>query len=79
MIVPVIKRSEPRLEDDAVVLLPEFRPISDSLVGELMILRVRPARPLRIPQRARLPESGASSERSEEASRAELEKAAQQA
>jgi uncharacterized protein YtpQ (UPF0354 family) len=38
MIVPVIKRAEPGPSDDVIVLPPDSRPISDSLVGELIIL-----------------------------------------
>ncbi len=38
MIVPVIKRAIPDPADDAIALPPEFLPISDSLVGELIIL-----------------------------------------
>lgn len=38
MIVPVIKRAIADPSDEAIELPPEFRPISDSLVGDLIIL-----------------------------------------
>jgi len=36
-IVPVIRRQAPR-SDDVIVLAPEFRPISENLVGELLVM-----------------------------------------
>ena len=38
MIVPVIKRGDPRPSDDAIVLPPEFRPLAEELVGELNVM-----------------------------------------